>query len=150
MRIRSQFAIVAVAALSLQLGGCQRQSSPYTKVQPAKLEPIEGTKLSRMILTEKAMERIGVKTVPVQEFKPQGVVDAKGQPSIPYSALVYVPTGETLVYTSPAPRTFVRADVAVESIQGDTVVLKQGPAPGTEVVSIGAAELFGTELGVGK
>jgi hypothetical protein len=143
-------AAVALAALGAQLIGCNRHETTYTKVQPAHLEPIEGTKLSRMVLTEKAMERIGVKTVPVQEFRPQGVVDAKPQPSIPYSALVYTPTGETLVYTSPAPRTFVRANVSVQSIQGDTAVLVEGPAAGTEVVSVGAAELFGTELGVGK
>lgn len=150
MRKSLSFTIVALAALGLQLSGCQRATNTYTKVQPAQLESIEGTQLSRMILTEKAMERIGVQTVQVGEFRPQGVVNASAQPSVPYSAVVYMPTGETLVYTSPAPRTFVRANVTVETIQGDTAVLKEGPPAGTQVVSIGAAELFGTELGVGK
>ena len=150
MRMSFYLGIVALAALGLQLTGCKKPASTYTKVQPAQVDPIEGSKHSRMTLTEKAMERIGVKTVPVQEFKAQGVVDATAQTSVPYSALMYVPTGETHVYTSPAPRTFVRAAVTVDSIQGDLVVLNEGPAAGTEVVSIGAAELFGTELGVGK
>jgi len=150
MRMSFHLGAVALAALGLQLTGCQKQASTYTKVQPAQLEAIEGAKHSRVTLTEKAMERIGVKTVPVQAFTAQGAVDAKPQSSVPYSALMYVPTGETHIYTSPAPRTFVRAAVTVDSIQGDLVVLKEGPAAGTEVVSIGAAELFGTELGVGK
>ena len=150
MRMSFHLGVVALAALGLQLTGCKKPASTYTKVQPAQVEAIEGSKLSRMTLTEKAMERIGVKTVPVQTFTAQGVVDAKAQPSVPYSALMYVPTGETHVYTSPSPRTFVRAAVTVDSIQGDMVVLNEGPAAGTEVVSIGAAELFGTELGVGK
>ena len=150
MRMSFYLGVVALAALGLQLTGCKKPASTYTKVQPAQVEAIEGSKHSRMTLTEKAMERIGVKTVPVQEFKAQGVVDAKAQSAVPYSALMYVPTGETHVYTSPSPRTFVRAAVTVDSIQGDMVVLNEGPAAGTEVVSIGAAELFGTELGVGK
>jgi hypothetical protein len=150
MRVSLPFAVVSVAVVCLPLAGCQRKATTYTKVQPAHLESVEGTKLSRMILTEKAMERVGVKTAPVQEYRPQGAVDAKAQPSVPYSALIYTPTGETLVYTNPAPRTFVRADVKVDSIQGDTAVLTEGPPAGTQVVTVGAAELFGTELGVGK
>jgi len=33
---------------------------------------------------------------------------------------------------------------------GTMAVLDHGPAPGTRVVTAGAAELFGTEFGVGK
>jgi hypothetical protein len=150
MRMSTHLVIVAIAVIGLQLAGCQRESSTYTKVPPAKVEKMDGAAHSRLTLTEKAMERIGVKTVPVQEFRPQGAVDAKAQPAVPYSAVVYEPMGGTLIYTSPAPRTFVRAPVEVESIQGDVAVLKNGPAAGTEVVTVGAAELFGTELGVGQ
>jgi hypothetical protein len=57
--------------------------------------------------------------------------------------------GETWTYTSPEPLTFVRAPITVEAIDADLAYLSAGPAPGTEVVTVGAAELFGVESGVG-
>jgi hypothetical protein len=69
--------------------------------------------------------------------------------TVPYSALIYSPQGETWVYTSPQPRTFVRHKVEVDYIKGDIAVLNAGPPVGTVVVSVAAAELYGTELKVG-
>ncbi len=40
--------------------------------------------------------------------------------------------------------------VAMADVVGDAAVLRQGPSPGTRVVTVGAAELFGTEFGAGK
>jgi len=40
--------------------------------------------------------------------------------------------------------------ISVEFIDGDRAVLSEGPPAGTEVVTDGAAELFGAELGIGK
>jgi hypothetical protein len=68
---------------------------------------------------------------------------------VPYSALIYDSRGQTWVYTSPSPRTFVRQKVEVDQIQGDTGVLSDGPVVGTAVASVGAAELYGTEFKVG-
>jgi hypothetical protein len=68
---------------------------------------------------------------------------------VPYSALIYDSRGQTWVYTSPSPRTFVRQKVEVDQIQGDTGVLSDGPLVGTAVASVGAAELYGTEFKVG-
>jgi len=39
--------------------------------------------------------------------------------------------------------------VEVADIQGDDVTLATGPAAGEEVVTVGSAELFGVEQGVG-
>jgi hypothetical protein len=44
----------------------------------------------------------------------------------------------------------VRTRVVVSRFAGDWAVLLQGPGEGTQVVTIGAAELFGTEFGAGK
>jgi len=68
---------------------------------------------------------------------------------IPYSAVIYDLKGETWVYTSPEALTFVRERITVDYIEGDQAILTQGPAAGTKIVSVGAAELFGTEFGVG-
>lgn len=68
---------------------------------------------------------------------------------IPYSSVIYDLHGETWVYTNPAPLTFVRERVEVDYIDGDNAILAGGPNAGTQIVSVGVAELYGTEFGVG-
>lgn len=67
----------------------------------------------------------------------------------PYSALIYDKHGGTWVYVAEAPDTFLRHKVEVEFIDGDGVYLLEGPPAGTKVVTVGAAELLGTEYKVG-
>jgi len=70
---------------------------------------------------------------------------------IPYAALIYDADGGTWVYTKePNALAFVRQAVTVDFIEGDLVVLMVGPPAGTEVVTVGGEELFGTETGVSK
>jgi len=69
---------------------------------------------------------------------------------VPWSAIVYDVDGGAWVYEAKAPHVFVRRRVQVRRVDGELAVLASGPAPGTKVVSQGAAELFGTELGNGK
>jgi len=68
--------------------------------------------------------------------------------TIPYSAVIYGVEGGVWTYTSTGPLTFVRAPITVESIQGDTAVLSEGPDPGTDVVTVGGEELLGTEFAI--
>ena len=76
-------------------------------------------------------------------------MDGVVQRVVPYSSFLYDPDGDTWVYTSPAPRTFVRAPIDVGRIEGDLVYLRDGPPTGTTVASVGVAELYGTEFEVG-
>ena len=69
---------------------------------------------------------------------------------IPHAALLYDAHGDTWVYTNPAPLVFVRQHISINYIEGDRVVLFAGPTAGTAVVTVGAAELYGAETGVGK
>jgi hypothetical protein len=69
---------------------------------------------------------------------------------VPFSSLIYDIYGDTWVYTNPEPRTYLRVPVVVDYIQGDKVVLLEGPVAGSTVVTIGVAELHGTDTGVGK
>jgi cobalt-zinc-cadmium efflux system membrane fusion protein len=69
---------------------------------------------------------------------------------VPRAAVLYDASGGTWVYEARDPGVFVRQRVALVDIVGDTAVLDQGPRAGTPVVTTGAAELFGTEFGVGK
>jgi len=68
----------------------------------------------------------------------------------PWAAVIYDVQGGTWVYEQTGERTFVRRRAAVRYVVGDTAVLANGPAPGTKVVTAGAAELFGAETGFTK
>ena len=69
---------------------------------------------------------------------------------VPYSAVIYDLTGGTWVYTSPEPLTYVREPISVDYIEGDMAVLADGPDVGTLVATVGVAELYGIDTGVGK
>lgn len=69
---------------------------------------------------------------------------------VPYSAIVYDLRGEAWVYTIPSPLSFVRQRVTVESVEGDLAILKDGLEINTQIVSMGAAQIYGVELGAGN
>ncbi len=47
------------------------------------------------------------------------------------------------------PLTFVRHPIQVDYVSKDLALLSEGPAVGTEIVTIGAPILYGVEFGVG-
>ena len=65
---------------------------------------------------------------------------------MPYAALIYDAQGMSWVYTNPAPLTFQRAKVVVDRVVDDVVWIKDGPPPGTRVVTVGSTEVYGAEL----
>jgi len=69
---------------------------------------------------------------------------------VPYSSILYDMYGGAWVYQNSEPHVYVRQRVELLHVLGDLAVLSRGPAIGANVVSAGAAELFGTEFGVGK
>lgn len=69
---------------------------------------------------------------------------------IPTAAVLYSANGKTWVYANPEPLVYIREPIQIDTISGDEVVLADGPAAGTAVVTVGGAELYGTEFGVGK
>jgi hypothetical protein len=145
-RTEQWMAVVAILG-SVTLAACQKKAAEHKAEHPAKIEPIEGSDLKRVTLTDRAIERIALKTDEVRE---QRVAPAASpQRVVPYSSLIYDPQGKTWVYTSPQPKSFVRHSVDVDRIDGDVVVLKDGPPAGTVVASQAVAELYGAEFKVG-
>ncbi len=69
---------------------------------------------------------------------------------VPYSSILYDMYGSAWIYVNTEPRLYVRQRVELEYVLNESAILSRGPAVGTRVVSAGAAELFGTEFGVGK
>lgn len=131
---------VTLAVAALPLSGCTEvETETATSYEPAKLEPVKGDgDLKRVIFTAEGARRTGLETAPVRSSGEHKVV--------PYAALIYDAEGKTYVFTSPAPLSFVRSAVQVRDIEGDRVLLSDGPPVGTEVVTVGAAEVYGTEL----
>ena len=56
----------------------------------------------------------------------------------------------TWVYRRSAPQAYERVRVEVSHLVDGLAVVRRGVRAGDEVVVAGAAELFGTEFGVGK
>jgi len=99
-------------------------------------------------LTEKAMERLDIKTAPVREVLIRHSKETN-RIVVPYSSVIYGPHGQTWVYTNTEPRTFVRHQINVDFIEGETAVLNDGPPVGTVIATVGSAELYGAEFGLG-
>src|SRR5262245_53288523 len=149
MQRRNRLMVLAGALMiaGLLLAACgQTSSATAGKVAPAKVEKIDGTELNRVVLTEKAARRLDIQTAPVREEQIKGAQ----RKVIPYAAVVYDLQGKTWAYTNPEPLTFVRQAVTVDYIEGDNVVLVDGPPAGTAVVTVGVPELYGADTGIGK
>lgn len=136
--------VLIVTAMVVAACG-QSSSNTAPKPEAVVVEKIEGSDLERLSLSAKAAERLGLQTAPV-DASPTG---GSGRTVVPYSAVVYDPNGATWTYTSPEDLVFVRHEVTVDRISDDVAILTAGPAIGTLVVTVGAAELWGVETGVG-
>lgn len=145
-RLNLWLGIALIAAVPL-VSGCKEETAQAEHPHPATVEHLEGSDLSRVTLTEHAMQRLDVRTGAVtQETSPRS---QSAQLAVPYSSLLYDSQGNTWVYSSPEPRVFVREKVDVDFIEGDIVYLAAGPEIGTNVATFGVAELYGSEFPVG-
>jgi hypothetical protein len=148
MRLSHRWIAGLLIVFGLMLSACATLPEEESSGNgPATVEPIEGTDLVRVILTPAAAERLDMQTEAVRD-PARGERAGAATTVIPYEAVFYGTSGETWTYVNPEPLTFERTSIAIDHIDGDLVFLSDGPAIGTEVVTRGAAELFGTETGV--
>lgn len=151
--------LVMVVAVGASFVAASRRSIGATPAMPADrpvtVEPVPGTDVHRVTLSPRAAERLGVETAVLGEDagatagnRLAGTAAPRGaRMTVPYSAVLYDGRGETWVYTSPEALVFVRERVGVERIDGNRVVLTNGPPAGTTIVTVGGAELLAAELG---
>jgi RND family efflux transporter MFP subunit len=70
--------------------------------------------------------------------------------TIPWAAVLYDIHGGAWVYERTAPQKFTRRRVEIARVTGGQAALARGLRAGAQVVTAGAAELFGTEFSTGK
>ena len=135
---RLALAGLVLATAALPVAGCTEvETETATGYEPSTLEPVKGNDdIQRVTFTAEGARRVDLQTAPVRRNV------------VPYAALIYDPEGKTYVYTSPKPLEYLREEVKVDRIEGDRVLVSRGPPAGTEVVTVGAAEVYGTELEV--
>ena len=144
MRYTNEWRVAVLFAACLPLAACGAVSeAAESDAKAIKIEQIEGTDLSRLTLTAHAAQRLDLQTAPVQSVQVKGTQ----RKVIPYAAILYDTEGKTWAYTSPESLVFVRAFVLVDYVEGDLAVLSAGPPIGTKVVTVGAVELYGSEIG---
>jgi len=139
--------LLAWIIAALQLSACREKSAEKeAENESAKVEPVAGTTVSSVTLTEDAIKRLDIQKALVRDMQVRG----KQRRVIPYAAVLYDPEGATWAFTNPKRLLFVRQAIKVDYIVGELAVLLEGPPSGTAVVTVGAAELFGAEIGVGE
>jgi hypothetical protein len=147
MRTKSPASLASVAAAALFLTGCAAASAVQDP-PPAVVQSIQGSAVKQLRLTGQAIHRLGITTAAVRTG--QATIDGQRgtYKLIPYSAVIYDNDGSTWTFVSTVSRTFVRQQITVGAIQGDTAVLAAGPVAGAAVVTVGAPELLGTEYDI--
>jgi hypothetical protein len=131
--------IVAAAAVAM-LAGCGPSSAGGSRqLPPARMEQVGPNR--SVVLTPLGASRLGLETA---------AATASGADTvIPYGALLYEPDGQTAVYTKTGVLSYTIQFITVASINGNQVIVSQGLAPGTVVVTQGAEELLGVQNGIG-
>lgn len=140
-RRRPLLALVVASLVAVSVAAC-RDSSTIELEPPATKVAIEGTDRYQVILTPEAEERLDLQTTEVTEVE--------GTLAITSDALILDTDGVFWVYVNTEPHTYERAVLEqVREVDGQAL-FTEGPAPGTPVVFVGVAELWGEETGVGK
>lgn len=142
MQVHSRWIIAA--ALLLSLAGCEKEVKSAVAVSPkpppAATQVPEGPK--RITLKDLEIKRLGIELAEVTK--------SGDRLTMPYNALLYDPSGGEWAFASLEANVYQRTALKVEAIEGDKAYLSSGPAVGTKLVTMGAAELYGIEFGVSK
>jgi ABC-type oligopeptide transport system substrate-binding subunit len=146
---RLPLAAAVCAALLSSLPACaatpaSSSSSVQLANDPAKVEKNASTGIARITLSQRAIDRLQLLT---DTAKP---VPGGAGVLLPYAALLYDAQGKTWVYVNTEPRVYQRQAVTVTKVEAGAVTASAGPAAGTVLVTVGAAELFGAEFNTGK
>jgi len=136
-------AVLPVVAIGLvaACGGTVVADSYVIEHEPSHLETVAGAEHPYVVLSAQAAERLDLETARVAQ---QG-----DNLTVPSAAIFIDPEGTWWVYTNPERLKYVRHEIGLISDDGVRALLSTGPPVGTEVVTVGVAELYGVEEAVG-
>ena len=137
---RAVLGCVVAIAVATSAGCAEIESVTAEPYEPAALESTGPDKPARIILTDEAVDRVALQTTEVKPLGKELTVD--------HAALVFDKAGKPWVFTVVGPRTYVRAAIGIKEVKDNLVILSAGPPAGTQVVTVGAIELWGAELGI--
>jgi hypothetical protein len=175
MRLKRHRTTLLLLLASVAAAGCGTAATP--QVSPSsRLVPDPGNPRGKILLSASGAQRIGIQTAPagvtrITTPKPAASSAGAHKPSagkaspsaasskaraglsrtevtVPYSAVIYAPSGGTFVFSNPARLTYTEIPITVNRIDGKVVVLARGPKAGTRIVTVGAEELYGVQTGV--
>jgi hypothetical protein len=147
MAIGALIAVVGLAAC----GGTWVGNAPAGGAGPVRVEPVPGTARHVVILSDAGASRLGIASEPARPAAPATDGDtaaATDQSLLPLAAVLYDSNGAAWTYTVTGPLTYERVPVTVVRVEGAQAVVQPGPAVGTQVVTVGGAELLGAEYGI--
>lgn len=133
---------LVVAAAVLSLAGCEEveEAATGSGYEPSTVGATTEAGVKPVTFTAEAAKRVDLQT--------ETAVLSGQHTVVSYAALIYDGKGTSWVYTTPQSLTYLRVEVAVDRIEGDRVLLSGGLPPGTDVVTVGAAEVYGSELNI--
>ena len=139
-RLRLAFLAAPLALMASACGG--PVADAYTiGHEPASVVTAPGSDHVKVVLEEKAAQRLAIETAAVTQQGSTLVV--------PSSAVFVDPEGKWWVYTNPEPLTFERQEITTIREAGGMAYLSKGPKEGTKVVTVGVPEIYGVEDAVG-
>jgi membrane protein implicated in regulation of membrane protease activity len=149
-RRRQPLLAASLVVAGVLLTGCAGAAGAATNDssapdEPARVVRVAGSSEREVVLTADAARRVAIRTEPIERASG---ASGQGRAVIRLAAVLYDKDGKTWAYTLRRPLTFVRQQVVITHIDGDTATISSGPAAGTQVVTQGGAELLGVEYGV--
>jgi hypothetical protein len=136
---RLALAALLVAPVLASCGGAVTDEY-VVENDPGHVEFLEGSDLGRVTMSQPAADRLGIKTEEVGRDR-RGLI-------VPSSAIFVDTDGQWWVYTNPEPLTFIRHPIKIRRDNAGFARLESGPPAGTDIVTVGVAELYGVEAEV--
>ena len=136
--------VMALVVVAVALGGCAQVATEADDFDPpVSLRPVDGTDLKEVTFTSEAIEDLAIASAPLQARS------GSAQVVVPLAAVFYDSKGAAWVYVVKTPGVYLRAPIAVEGMSGQEAYASSAPAVGTQVVVVGATEIYGAETGIG-
>ena len=153
---RNHCVAAGLVVISIGLAGCGVGKADYGEVSqegPAHVAPVAGNSdINQVTLTPEAFSKLGLTTTAasgaVMPASTDGSTPETPDITVPISAVIYDKDGKTWVYVVDGNHSYQRQAVTIKSVDGDSAILSSGPKAGVQVVTVGAQELLGAELGV--